>query len=97
VDRNVLGQALKQVREQGYAISNEEYEDDLSAIAAPIHDRTGRVVATVSISGPSYRMRSGQIEKFIEPLKDTAHNISTQLGYILSNSKNGSLETQSLK
>lgn len=82
VDRRALEQALEQVYEQGYAIAHEEYEEGLSAIAAPIHDHTSQVVATVSISGPSYRMGSDQIEKFVEPLKETAHNISTQLGYV---------------
>ena len=86
VDRGTLEQALEPVREQGYAIAHEEYEEGLSAIAAPIRDHTGRVVATVSISGPSYRMGSDQIEKFVEPLKDAAHNISTQLGYAHPNS-----------
>jgi DNA-binding IclR family transcriptional regulator len=82
VDRRALEQALEHVREQGYAITHEEYEEGLSAVAAPIRDHTGRVVATVSISGPSYRMGPDQIEKFVEPLKDIAHNISTQLGYV---------------
>jgi DNA-binding IclR family transcriptional regulator len=81
-DRGALEQALERVREQGYAVAHEEYEEGLSAIAAPIRDQTGQVVATVSISGPSYRMGSDQIEKFIEPLKETAHDISTQLGYV---------------
>lgn len=82
IDRRTLNQALDQIREQGYAISHEEYEEGLSAIAAPIHDHTGGIAAAVSISGPTYRMGPGQIENFIEPLKDAAQNISSQLGYI---------------
>ena len=82
VDRGTLERALEQVREQGYAIAHEEYEEGLSAIAAPIRDHTRQVVATVSISGPSYRMGLNQIKMFVEPLKDTAHDISTQLGYV---------------
>jgi len=82
VDWRALEQVLEHVREQGYAIAHEEYEEGLSAIAAPIHDHTSQIVATVSISGPSYRMGSDQIEKFVEPLKETAHNISAQLGYV---------------
>lgn len=87
VDRRALEQALEHVREQGYAITHEEYEEGLSAVAAPIRDHTGQIVAAVSISGPSYRMEQNQIEKFIEPLKATAHDISTQLGYVQPKSK----------
>ncbi len=89
VDRRALEQALDQVCEHGYAIAHEEYEEGLSAIAAPIRDHTGRVVATVSISGPSYRMGSDRIEKFIRPLLETAQNISTQLGYVRADISSG--------
>jgi DNA-binding IclR family transcriptional regulator len=85
VDHQKLNQTLDQVRERGYAIAHEEYEEGLSAIAAPIRDHTSRVVAAVSISGPTYRMGSDRIDKILEPLKDTAANISTQLGYVPSN------------
>jgi DNA-binding IclR family transcriptional regulator len=88
VDKRVLEQALDQVRKQGYATAIEEYEEGLSAVAAPIFDHTGQVVATVSISGPCYRMGLDQIKRFIKPLKDTAHNISNQLGYVRPNKYN---------
>ncbi len=89
VDRSILEQELNRVRELDYAITHEEYEEGLSAVAAPIRDHTGQVLATVSISGPSYRMGPNQIEKFTDPLKDAANNISTQLGYVQPNSDNG--------
>lgn len=88
VDKHVLEQELDRVRKQDYAIAHEEYEEGLSAIAAPIRDHTGDVIATISISGPSYRMEPNQIAKFISPLKETAQDISTRLGYIQPKSKN---------
>ncbi len=81
VDRFALEKALDRVREQGYAIAHEEFEEGLSAIAAPIRDHTGRVVATVSVSGPTYRTGPGQIENFVAPLLDAAAEISVNLGY----------------
>lgn len=81
-DRTALEQTLEQVRQQGYAIAHEELEEGLSAIAAPIRDRTGRVVATVSISGPTYRIEPVRIEHFAEPLKQTASDISARLGHV---------------
>lgn len=81
VNREILEQQLALVREQDYATANEEFEEGLSAVAAPIRDHTGQVVAAISISGPSYRMGSSQTETFVTLLKDTAQKISTQLGY----------------
>jgi len=81
VDRLSLEQVLERVREQGYAIAHGEFEEGLSAIAAPIRDHTGRVVATVSISGPTYRIGPGQIENFVVSLLDAAVQISANLGY----------------
>jgi DNA-binding IclR family transcriptional regulator len=80
VDRQVLENVLAQVQAQGYAVAREEFEEDLTAIAAPICNHLGRVVGTVSISGPTYRLDAAKIETFLEPLRETARQISTQLG-----------------
>lgn len=80
VDLQALELALAQIRVQGYAISHEEHQTDLSAIAAPVCDHTARVCAAVVVSGPTYRVGPGQIESFIEPLLETTRKISSQLG-----------------
>jgi DNA-binding IclR family transcriptional regulator len=80
VDRQTLEQMLIQVRAQGYAVAREEFEEDLTAVAAPICNHISRVIATVSISGPTYRLETGKIETFLKPLQETARKISTQLG-----------------
>jgi DNA-binding IclR family transcriptional regulator len=80
-DRPALEQALEQVCEQGYAVAHEEFEEGLSSIAAPIRNHTGQVIATVSISGPTYRMGPGRSEEFVKPLLDAAMEISGNLGY----------------
>jgi DNA-binding IclR family transcriptional regulator len=81
-DRTALEVSLDRVRAQDYAIVHEEFEEGLSAIAAPIRDHTGRVIATVSVSGPTYRMGPGKIERFTGPLLETAGKISADLGNI---------------
>lgn len=52
---------LAKVREQGYAVALEELEEGLIGIAAPIWDGHDRVIATVSISGPAYRIAVEEI------------------------------------
>jgi DNA-binding IclR family transcriptional regulator len=44
---------MRQTREQGYAISEQEFEDGINAIAAPICNQP---IASVSIAGPAYRL-----------------------------------------
>ena len=82
VDSGVLEQDIVQIRRQGYAITHEEHQQDLSAIAAPVCDHTARVSSAIVISGPTYRIGPGKIESFIEPLLDTAQQLSAQLGCI---------------
>lgn len=86
VDPQRLTQVLNQVRGQGYAITHEEHQEGLSAIAAPIRDHAANVVAAITVSGPTYRLAPAEITRFIEPVTDTAHLISSQLGYVNENS-----------
>ncbi|MEJ2758885.1 MAG: IclR family transcriptional regulator [Anaerolineales bacterium] len=79
-DRHALEKILEEVKLQGYAIVHEEYQEGLSAVAAPIRDHTGEVVAAISISGPRYRFDSIEIEDIVSILSETANEISIQLG-----------------
>jgi len=80
-DLAILEGALATVRRQDYAISHEEFEEGLVALAAPIRDRAGAVIAALSISGPTYRMSAETLEEYVPPLTQAAQNISRQLGY----------------
>lgn len=81
VDRRILEQDLTQIRQQGYAITHEEHQESLSAVAAPIYDHSGRVIAAITVSGPTYRIGPGDIEQCVEPVLEAAQNISAHLGY----------------
>jgi DNA-binding IclR family transcriptional regulator len=72
---------LAKIYDQGYAISREEFEDGLIAIAAPIYDLSGTVIAALSISGPTYRMDMSTLKAFVTHLKEAAQMISKSLGY----------------
>ncbi|NIO70672.1 MAG: helix-turn-helix domain-containing protein [Anaerolineae bacterium] len=82
VDPILLREELKRVRQQGYAVAQEELEVGLSAVAAPIWNHEGEVVAAVSVSGPSFRLSSRKIPELAELTKRTANEISHQLGYV---------------
>jgi DNA-binding IclR family transcriptional regulator len=44
-------------RARGYALAINEFDEDLTAVAAPVRDVHGRIVAALNVSAPSYRLR----------------------------------------
>lgn len=70
---------LQKVKENGYALDNEEQEIGLTCIGAPILDKSGNAIAAISISGPSSRMKEGDFNKKIQKVKDIANKISLSL------------------
>ena len=54
--RAALERDLARVREQGLAVTAGELEDGLVAVAAPVRDPAGRVVAALGVSGPEFRI-----------------------------------------
>ena len=52
---------LAQVKRRGFAVIRDELEEGLTAVAAPIRDAEGHVVAAVSITGPSSRLAPARI------------------------------------
>lgn len=75
---------LDSVREAGYAVGHEEYEVGLNAVAAPIRDHNGQVIAALSVSGPSYRLPAENLEEVAKEVVGTAQAISAELGHIVS-------------
>ena len=59
---------VKKVKKAGYATDNEEHEEGIRCIAAPIYDYTGRVIASVSTSGDKKiisKDREEEISKYV--------------------------------
>jgi IclR family transcriptional regulator, acetate operon repressor len=57
-DPAVLESQLETIRRQGYAVTRGEVEDGLDALAAPVRDPRGLVIAAIGVSGPSFRLES---------------------------------------
>ncbi len=72
-----LSRELQRVRQQGYAVDNEEIEDGLKCAAAPVM-MNGRPVAAISLSVPKDRFDEKEAS-FISLVKDTAEDISELL------------------
>jgi len=79
-DRRTLNRELELVRSRGYAFTLEEYEIGLAAVAAPVRDLEGNVVAGVSMSGPTFRVNPETIPGIAEHVVAAATEISQRLG-----------------
>jgi IclR family pca regulon transcriptional regulator len=76
-DKDELKQIIAQVRRQGWAITDQELEEGLISISAPIRNRQGRIIAAMNISGNAQRNSAKQMMKtFLEPLQKAAQNVS---------------------
>jgi DNA-binding IclR family transcriptional regulator len=75
-----LERELAQVRRQGYAMASEELEVGFSALAAPVRNHLGNVVAALSINGPSARLRPDVMRGLVGPVCSAANRISHKLG-----------------
>jgi DNA-binding IclR family transcriptional regulator len=80
-DASALEAELRRVRADGWASTAEELELGLNAIAAPVRNATGEVVAAVGVSGPSYRLTVDAFPDVAARLVDGAREISSSLGY----------------
>lgn len=83
VDRQALSQQLDQIRQQNYAVIADELDKGAHSVAAPIRDSRGRVVAALSIAGPSYRFTDEAIVRYTALIRDATARISRALGYEL--------------
>lgn len=79
--REALLEELSTVRERGYAVNDEENNEGILAVGAPV-THEGSVVAAVSVSGPSHRFSSGDtLETVVGSLLDTTNQIELRLRY----------------
>jgi DNA-binding IclR family transcriptional regulator len=69
------------VREQGYAVAVDELEVGLTAVAAPIRSAHGDVIASMSVSGPTFRLEEGRVRDVVGLLVDAVSEVSHRLGW----------------
>jgi DNA-binding IclR family transcriptional regulator len=76
-----FGRLLAEVRRRGYATAVDELEEGLTAVAAPVRDAAGDVIASVSASGPSFRIPAERIGALGAAVQHAARDISRRLGW----------------
>ena len=76
-----LRKQLITIREQGFSFDDEEFEEGIRAIAAPIRNLGGDVIAAMSVLGPINRMVDERIEGIIKSLLEKSTLVSQQMGW----------------
>jgi DNA-binding IclR family transcriptional regulator len=72
---------VDQVRQRGYAVAVDELEEGLTAVAAPVRNAHGDVVASMSVSGPTFRLTGERVEEVVPLLLAAAEEVSHRLGW----------------
>lgn len=84
-DLNLFKKELEKVRLRGYAEDDEENEEGVRCIGAPVFNYHGQVEGAISISGPTIRVTKDKVEDYGIKVKRYADLISKELGYRLNN------------
>jgi DNA-binding IclR family transcriptional regulator len=76
-----LDEDLARIRRRGFAVDNEEHEEGVGCVAAPVFDHTGRPCAAISVSGPTARILHEHSSSLGALLIERAGLVSAALGH----------------
>jgi DNA-binding IclR family transcriptional regulator len=72
---------LAQVREAGYAVSFGEREEGTYAVAAPVFDGSGHILAALTLAGPTSRFNPDKLSLMSAQIMEKAGHISALMGW----------------
>ena len=78
--QSALFKNLLETKERGFAISEQEFEEGINAIAAPIFSSTLEPIASISIAGPAYRLTRDRMDRIGSDLMAAAKKIAREVG-----------------
>lgn len=70
---------LKKIREDGFAVSDGEVHQGVRAIAAPIFNGRGKIIADLSLGAPIHRLEGSRKEETIQLVTNAARRITEQI------------------
>ena len=72
---------LRDIRGKGYAVSYQEADRDVRAVAAPILNGAGELVGGLSVAGPAYRINLQKVDRMRSLVVEGARRISSMMRY----------------
>jgi len=82
INRNKLIDHLREIRKKGYVLSDQEVDRDVRAVAAPIFNGLGEMIAGLSVAGPVYRINKKRVSSLGKLVVQYAQKISSHLSDI---------------
>lgn len=80
-DPDELRRQLRDVRLRGYSFEDGESQDGVRCVGAPVWDHQGKVVAAISVAGPSSRIAPDRVPGLGDQVIAAANELSSALGY----------------
>lgn len=77
---DALDDELERVRQRGWGYSDQEWEERINAIAVPVRNPAGQVVAAMTITGPEHRLPRADFETLAGQLQAAADKLGLQAG-----------------
>jgi DNA-binding IclR family transcriptional regulator len=81
VDPAHLREELRRIRARGYSLSDQDYEESVRGVGAPVFGPDGAPIAGVSVGGPASRIDDATLDRFGRLTVATAGAISQRLGH----------------
>jgi len=78
-ERGLLKAQLREIRSQGYAFSDQEVDRDVRAVAAPILNSRGELIAGLTVAGPAYRIHKKTVQSLGHLVRRYAAGIAQQI------------------
>lgn len=79
-DPDALMADLAEIRRRGFSVDNEEKNDGMRCIAAPVFDMNNEAVAGISVSGPTSRVTLAEIDRLGRPVIEAARELTLAIG-----------------
>src|SRR6185312_9566683 len=80
--RGALLAEIAAIRRQGYAVNEGEWSVDVGAIATPVRNDKGIVVAAITVTVPMYRFAATNRRALIEHVRDAADRVSARIAFV---------------
>ena len=81
LDPGALKVVVEGVRERGFAMSRNNINAHFAAMAAPVFDHTGRILATITLLGPDKAVTGNRRRATASALLEVTQRLSARLGY----------------
>ena len=76
-----LREEINEVRKNGVAYDDGEFDEELRCVAVPVMNFTGRVIGSLGVSGPALRLSIQNLQRQIGNARIIAERLSMELGY----------------